>query len=821
MRFFEILTSIDNEFYRYDLDVENENNKTFLNCKREELENRVKPLFHLLNEEIQKLRSKQPQFKKTLHLQKRDFFPEYFIFGRLKISHTLLEEKYIPRVLKFPLFSSLYSVNKDDIKFIYQYILRVLQISPLNKIDFVLIDTQSVGKVFNFLRPVLNNEFIYAKKVLTTSKEINEALKEMYEYMEYILQKQLSGYKDYREYNLKNKKSQLPLKVLVINAFPTLFDSNSFFFLEKIAKFGALAGINVLFIVGEYDKTNKNLNILVEKVLTNSLNLTEYMPEYDFKSLKCVVDYDTFPTPLDIKEFLEEINESYKQKSTIKGVIDAFWNEKEFWSKKSDEGISIPIGWNTKEDIINFEFGFDYSEHHTLIGGRSGSGKSNLINVMIQNMAYFYSPKEIELYLLDYKDGVEFNLYKNLNHASLIAVNSNVSYGITVLEHILNIKNERSELFKSVGVKDFKEYRKKGYDLSRIVIIIDEFQTLFSTRQRDKAEKIFAEILRKGRSFGIHLILSTQTLSGIEVNSISQLKSQIGNRIALSMGENESRNFLSNANDLASKIKKPQGVYNNGAGSVENNNIVYIPLADNKNFETLKEKLSKEKNKNLNIVYNGDISIEMPEKFNNNAFEIILGREDNFTQDELKIKFSRFSGANLLISGKDKTIKEKLINIFFKNLEPYHNIYYINSDEDLNINFQTSNIEILQEDLENSFVIIDSIDNLNELHMRGFTPPPANSLLANFIQHLENGYKKGVHFIVFVDNFKKMKPRLSSSNNDINNFELRAGFALNQEVATSLLAQSIGEVIKTIPKNRAVFSDFYNFDVKHFKIYGV
>ena len=57
-----------------------------------------------------------------------------------------------------------------------------------------------------------------------------------------------------------------------------------------------------------------------------------------------------------------------------------------------------------------------------------------------------YSPKEVELFLLDYKDGVEFNSYTNpyLTHASLVAVNSNVSYGLSFLEYILDEKNRRS-----------------------------------------------------------------------------------------------------------------------------------------------------------------------------------------------------------------------------------------------------------------------------------------------------------------------------------------------------------------------------------------
>jgi len=165
MDFFNILQSIDMLFYRYDLDVDSYG-KEKAKKARNELEKNVKPLFKQFDEEVKKIRLKQPQFKKTLHLQKRETFPEYFIFGRLKIKHALLEEKYIPRVLKFPLSSALFSSDPKDIPFLYQYILRVLQISPLNKIDLTFIDTVSVGKTFNFIRPVLDNDFIYSKKIL-------------------------------------------------------------------------------------------------------------------------------------------------------------------------------------------------------------------------------------------------------------------------------------------------------------------------------------------------------------------------------------------------------------------------------------------------------------------------------------------------------------------------------------------------------------------------------------------------------------------------------------------------------------------------------
>ena len=523
MKYFELLEQIDDALYKYQINIDiiekdypteqlktsdYNTRKNRISKEHNKLKSELKILFSSLDLEIQHLRKIQPHFDKSLELQKRVKFPENFIFGRFKISHDNLKERFIPKVIPFPLDKVLYNYDADNIHYIYQYILRVLQISPLNKIDFLFIDTKTLGKTFNFIRPILNNNFIYKQRILTYADEIEEALKELVDYLENLLQKQLSGVQDWKEYNMKNPNTLLPLKVLIINGFPEQFSVNSLLYLSRIVKFGSIAGINSLILMDSIEKDNKALKKVEKIILENALNIEnmESFLKYDFKALKLSNELEPLPSVINIKTFLEQINQAYMKTSTIKGEIDSFWNDGNFWKSLSTQGIKVPMGWDSNENIVNFEIGFEYSEHHTLVGGRSGSGKSNLVNVIIQNIAYMYSPDEVELFLLDYKDGVEFNSYTKpyLTHASLIAVNSNVSYGVSFLEYILEEKNRRSELFKQTNSKDFKEYREKTTNkLSRIVIIIDEFQTLFTTKDKMKIEQIFAEILRKGRSLSL------------------------------------------------------------------------------------------------------------------------------------------------------------------------------------------------------------------------------------------------------------------------------------------------------------------------------
>ncbi len=842
MKYFETITQIDAEFFNYNnalkiieddypeetlpIDKHKER-KQRLQKIRIDLEAKITKLFALLDNEIKLLRLKQPHFNENLKLQKRETFPSNFISGRISISHDLLKEKNIPRVLEFPLLTAQYSYNEKSLAFIYQYILRVLQISPLNKLDFILIDSKTIGKSFSFLRPILNNNFIYNQKILTMTDEIDEVIKLLSLYLENILQKQLSGYKNWKDYNRDSKSGLLPLKVLVINGYPNQFSSEALLHLDRIIEFGSIAGINTFVMVDKIDEKNKILKDYEEKIIQKSNKIEDFKDEiYNFKSLNSKVVYETIPSRENMIHFFDEINKAYLKTSTIKDEIDVFWSKDNFWQSNAKNGVQVPIGWDINEDVINFEFGFDHSEHHTLIGGRSGSGKSNLVNIIIQNLAYLYSPQEIELFLLDYKEGVEFNSYTTpmLNHASLIAINSNVSYGVTFLEFIIQIKNERSELFKSIGVKDYKEYREKSSEsLSRIIIIIDEFQTLFTTKDKDKVEKIFADILRKGRSFGIHLILSTQTLSGVDITSLSQLKSQIGNRIALTMGDDESRAFLNSDNDAASHLKgKPEAIYNDRGGNRSGNKKVFIPFASRDNLEKLLSKISVEPLKNRLKIYDGESLPILPNEsyLQKGKQELNFGKKQDFLETDMIIDFKKEFGNHLLISGKNKKQKQNLIDLISLNLAN-KNVYYLHVDTEIIYNKKTYGSDIFLQNIDsNSFIIIDSLDLCDELHPKmnsySFGNETEDSVADKFKDLVENGHKKNIHFIIFVDNYKRLKQKVGDF---FTLFDYRIGYNLNEEVATSLLSSSMSDMIKNIPNNQAIFSNFIDSTLTYFKPY--
>ena len=76
------------------------------------------------------------------------------------------------------------------------------------------------------------------------------------------------------------------------------------------------------------------------------------------------------------------------------------------WGRRdSKTGLRAPVGF---DDAGEVELVLDDGSPHALVGGPSGSGKTNLLLAWIAALVTRYPPRELALYLLDFKEGVSF-----------------------------------------------------------------------------------------------------------------------------------------------------------------------------------------------------------------------------------------------------------------------------------------------------------------------------------------------------------------------------------------------------------------------------
>ncbi len=246
------------------------------------------------------------------------------------------------------------------------------------------------------------------------------------------------------------------------------------------------------------------------------------------------------------------------------------------YQHRSASGLSIPIGQAGVGRIQHLKLGHGTAQH-VLVAGKTGSGKSSLLHTLISSAASSYSPEELRLVLLDFKKGVEFQVYAEteLSHADIIGIESQREFGLSALEYIDRIMQRRGEAFRAAGVQDVPSWcrEKPTEPMPRILIVIDEFQEIFTEDDKlaQQAAMFLDRIVRQGRSFGIHVILASQTLGGAYSLPRTTL-AQMAVRIALQCEGADAMMILSEDNLAAERLRHSgQAVYNDQSGRIEGN----------------------------------------------------------------------------------------------------------------------------------------------------------------------------------------------------------------------------------------------------------
>jgi hypothetical protein len=269
------------------------------------------------------------------------------------------------------------------------------------------------------------------------------------------------------------------------------------------------------------------------------------------------------------------------------------------WTESSAAGLSAPVGFADGQPVW---LSLGDGSPHALVGGPSGAGKTNFLYGMLGSLAARYSPDELELYLLDFKEGVSFAQFTPgrkdpswLPHARLVGVNVNEDreFGLALLRFLAEEMRRRADAAKQHEVTKLEELRAEDPDgrWPRIVAVIDEFQYLFAERGpvTNEAVSLLEDVARRGRSQGIHLVLSSQDVSGIEAFwGKPAIFEQFIVRIALP----KARRVLVDHNDAALQLPRWHAVVNHESGVRHGNEVARIPDATRRGtFDALQTEL--------------------------------------------------------------------------------------------------------------------------------------------------------------------------------------------------------------------------------------
>ncbi|MEZ6042717.1 MAG: FtsK/SpoIIIE domain-containing protein [Planctomycetaceae bacterium] len=637
-----------------------------------------------------------------------EYLPEAIPAGRIDFTISLPPQDNatpvkssisLPAVLRFPSDTSILvqhdaASRETALEFVRAILLKLLTTITPGRVQFTLIDPVGLGQSFSAMMHMADfDELLIGSRIWTDATQIRDRLQKVTEHMENVFQTYLrSEFETIEQYNASAGEVAEPYHFVVVAGFPTGISEEASRHLSSILTSGPRCGVHAIITHDPSIPAPRlfDLNVLRNQCLT-------------FRAGKGQVEFQT-EEPVQLKFTALKPPESGQYVAIVRAVGEKSKNARrvevsfsriapsndQIWSLSTADGIDLPIGRAGAARLQYLRLGRGTSQH-IMIAGKTGSGKSTLLHILITNLALHYSPNEIQFFLIDFKKGVEFRTYaaNQLPHAKVIAIESDREFGLSVLERLDEILQERGELFRSRGVQDVPSFREKfpNETMPRLLLLIDEFQEFFVAEDRvsSRASLLLDRLVRQGRAFGVHVILGSQTLGGAYSLARSTL-GQVAVRIALQCSEGDAHLILSEENSAARLLTRPgEAIYNDANGMTEGNHPFQIAwMTERRREQAIQDMLQYDRkhagiqplqSESRMIVFEGNVapSAELCGPLNawlasetdatrrvSEYLPIWIG-EPVAIASPVCVELRRASGQNLLIVGQDTDLADSIL----------------------------------------------------------------------------------------------------------------------------------------------------------------
>ena len=372
---------------------------------------------------------------------------------------------------------------------------------------------------------------------------------------------------DLAERTVAEDGSHAPLTTVIAINVPCLLDEAHIAPLVNIAQFGKDVGVNLIVSTLPTDERDhrNGLYDLLKSMPEESLVIDcAGGDSYAVWGNRLVLEPTDWSVLGRIREGLERAERAAELR--YRGIAELV-GEDEVERGNASEALRVPFGLSPDGSAVALELGDVVAaglSHFALATGTTGTGKSSLLHTIILSALARYAPSELELYLLDFKQGVEFEVYRSyrLPQVRLIALDADQAFGVSVLETLDAELRRRAQLYQDLGVTSYAAARRATSEpLPRVLVILDEFQVLLNEavdrRAANRAAQIMRTFFQTARAFGMHFVMATQALSSLNAGCSMGLSdlSQVNVRIGLNNSEAEhTRLFGERAVQIARRL---------------------------------------------------------------------------------------------------------------------------------------------------------------------------------------------------------------------------------------------------------------------------
>lgn len=193
------------------------------------------------------------------------------------------------------------------------------------------------------------------------------------------------------------------------------------------------------------------------------------------------------------------------------------------WKKKWH--LVVYNAYRAKDQTPSFQvdLGLEAQAGHALIIGATGSGKSQLLKLLLQRVLQEHP--DAEIILIDFKGGATFGRLATLTQVRSLTTDIDGHDPQSFWQEIQSLISQRESVLATGGVSRIEDLAAYGRQMPRCYIFIDELATALA--ESVVASSALTAVVARGRSLGVHLVAATQSTQGLPRSMLTNLRAKI------------------------------------------------------------------------------------------------------------------------------------------------------------------------------------------------------------------------------------------------------------------------------------------------------
>ena len=209
------------------------------------------------------------------------------------------------------------------------------------------------------------------------------------------------------------------------------------------------------------------------------------------------------------------------------------FNGEEWPESLSSSLLSVPVGlYDDPANQAQAPLVVDFAENGNLaVCGSVVSGKSTFIQTLLYALVHKYSPKHLNIYILDYSNHI-LEPFSGLSHVGDVVFDTQLDKTEKLFILLANMIEERKKLFQGGSYAQF--IKANGQTLPYILLIIDNYAS-FREKTDNKYESNLLALSREGMNYGLYLVVSTGGFGAGELQN--RIADNFRSVVCLEMGD--------------------------------------------------------------------------------------------------------------------------------------------------------------------------------------------------------------------------------------------------------------------------------------------